>query len=89
MKVLYTGFKGKNNSSFQVLSKLSGEKVYLTNSFTGLERDIMKISDDYDMVVMLGLDSHIKDMVRIESVAEYGGTEEKSKICCVSKEDRQ
>ena len=35
MKVLYTGFKGKNNSSCQLLSKITGEKVYLTNSFDG------------------------------------------------------
>lgn len=78
VKILYTGFKGKNNSSFQLLSKLSGEKVHLTNSFDGLERDIVGISDNYDMVVMFGLDSNMKEMVRIELVAECDGAVEKS-----------
>lgn len=82
VKILYTGFKGKNNSSFQLLSKLSGEKVHLTNSFDGLERDIVGISDNYDMVVMFGLDSNMKEMVRIELVAECEGAVEKSRLDC-------
>lgn len=54
LKILYTGFKGKNNSSFQLLNKFPVAKVYLTNSFDGLKRDIMGISEDYDFVVMFG-----------------------------------
>lgn len=82
VKILYTGFKGKNNASCQLLSKISGEKMYLTNSFDGLARDIRGIFDTYDLVIMFGLDSNLKDMVRIECVAEYEGVEEKSKIDC-------
>lgn len=79
MGILYTGFKGKNNSSCQLLSKVTGEKLYLTNSFDGLKRDIMNVTDKYDLVVMFGLDSNLKDIVRIERVAVYEGVEEKSK----------
>ena len=54
MRVLYTGFKGKNNSSYQLLSKISGERIFLTNSFDGLKKDIMNVTDQYDLVVMFG-----------------------------------
>ena len=82
MNILYTGFKGKNNSSFQLLNRFSGSKVYLTNSFGGLERDIRGILDNYDMIVMFGVDTHLKDAVRIESAAEYDGIKKFSKIDC-------
>ncbi len=79
MKVLYIGFKGRNNSSYQLLSEISGEKLFLTNSFEGLKRDIMSISDTYDFVIMFGLDTNLKDTVRIECVAEYEGRIETTK----------
>lgn len=43
MRVLYTGFKGKNNSSYQLVSNISGEKLFLTNSFEGLKKDIVNV----------------------------------------------
>lgn len=79
MKVLYTGFKGRNNSSNQLLSEISGEKLFLTNSFDGLKRDIMNISDTFDLVIMFGLDTNLKDTVRIECVVEYEGRIETTK----------
>lgn len=82
VKVLYIGFKGKNNSSCRLLDKIFGAKVYLTNSFGGLKRDIAGISDTYDMIVMFGLDSHLKNTVRIERFAECGGVKRKSEIDC-------
>lgn len=82
MRVLYTGFKGKNNSSYQLLSKISGSKLILTNSFEGLKKDIMSITDRYDLVIMFGLDTSLKDTVRIESVAEMEGIERVSTIDC-------
>ncbi len=82
MRVLYTGFKGKNNSSYQLLSKILGEKLFLTNSFEGLKKDIMNVKDSYDMVVMFGLDISLKDTVRIECVAELDGIERVTKISC-------
>lgn len=38
--ILFTGFKGKNNSSYKIVSQSNGEKLYLTNSFQGLQKDI-------------------------------------------------
>lgn len=84
MKVLYIGFKGKNNSTYQLLSEISGEKLFLTNSFEGLKRDIMSISDTYDLVIMFGLDTNLKDTVRIECVAEYEGRIETTKADCAA-----
>ena len=74
LKVLYTGFKGKNNSSYQLLFKHPGHKLFLTNSFKGLEKDIMNVTDQFDLVVMFGLDTSLKEFVRIESVAEVEDT---------------
>lgn len=84
LRVLYTGFKGKNNSSCQLLSKISGQKLFLTNSFDGLKKDIMSITDQYDVVIMFGLDTSLKDMVRIESVAVLEGMIETTMIDCDS-----
>ena len=43
MKILYTGFKGVHNSSYKVVNSLQGDKVFLTNSFEGLKKDIENI----------------------------------------------
>jgi len=82
MRVLYTGFKGKNNSSYQLLSRLSGEKLFLTNSFVGLEKDIMNVKDSYDLVIMFGLDTSLKEIVRIEGVAEFEGVKRVTQLDC-------
>lgn len=82
LRVLYTGFKGKNNSSYQLLSKIFGQKLFLTNSFDGLKKDIMSITDRYDMVIMFGLDTSLRDMVRIESVAAMEGMIETTVVDC-------
>ena len=34
MNILFTAFKGKNNSSAVLLDMISGDKLYLTNSYT-------------------------------------------------------
>lgn len=82
VRTLYTGFKGKNNSSYQLLSSICGEKLFLTNSFEGLKRDIMDVTDEYDLVIMFGLDTNLKDMVRIERVSEYKNVKAVSKMDC-------
>lgn len=84
MSVLYTGFKGKNNSSYQLLYKISGQKLFLTNSFEGLKKDIMSITDRYDLVIMFGLDTSLEDMVRIERVAELDDKIETTLVDCDS-----
>lgn len=68
-KVLYTGFKGKNNTSHRLVEALHGEKCFLTNSFEGLKKDIDNINSEYDIVYMFGLDKTLRDNVRIEKCA--------------------
>ena len=73
MKILYTAFKGKNNTSYQVASRLNGTVLFLTNSFQGLERDINTVANIYDVVYMLGVDKSLKNKIKIETCAEYNG----------------
>ncbi len=73
MRVLYTGFKGKNNSSYRLMQSIQGNKLLLTNSFGGLKRDIEKIELSFDLAIMFGLDKTLKNRVRIERTAEYEG----------------
>lgn len=82
LRILYTGFKGKNNASYQLLSEISGQKLLLTNSFVGLEKDIISIKDNYDLVIMLGLDTSLRETVRIEYVAEWDGMERTTEVDC-------
>lgn len=56
MKILYTAFKGKNNTSYEVASHLNRAVLFLTNSFQGLERDINTADGNYDVVYMFGVD---------------------------------
>ncbi len=37
---LFVGFKGKNNASSVLVEELPSEHLLLTNSFTGLKKDI-------------------------------------------------
>ncbi len=71
--ILYTGFKGKNNSSCQLLQLIKGDKLFLTNSLEGVRRDIGQHEGQYDCSVMLGLDKTLKNEVRIDCAAEYEG----------------
>lgn len=73
MNILFTGFNGKNNSSYQLVQSLEYEKIFLTNSFLGLEGDIDKLDKAYNLVVMFGLDKTLKNQVRIEKSAELNG----------------
>ena len=73
MRILYVGFKGKNNTSSQLVSALDGESLLLTNSFAGVERDIEALNTDYDAVIMFGLDKALSDTVRIEKNAALHG----------------
>ena len=60
MKILYTCFKGKYNASFQLVSEICGVKLYLTNSCDGLKRDIANQSEEYDFVIIFGIDKNLK-----------------------------
>ena len=74
---LYIGFKGKNNASSTLVECLSAGSCLLTNSFGGVKRDIECLSDDYNYVLMFGVDKNLRNTVRIERVAEREG----SRLC--------
>lgn len=69
---LYVAFKGNGNSSNKIVRSLDGDKLFLTNSYDGLKKDIDNISGTYDLVYMFGLDKSLKGNVRIECVARRG-----------------
>ncbi len=71
--ILFTGFKGRNNSSSLLAEQLSSEHLLLTNSFTGLKKDIESIDKEYDLVVMFGVDTTLTSTVRIEKAASLDG----------------
>ena len=69
MATLFVGFKGNGNSSNKIVSSLTGEKLFLTNSYAGLRKDIDNIRNTYDSVYMFGLDKTLKGSIRIEYAA--------------------
>ena len=71
--ILFTGFKGRNNSSSLLAKQLSSEHLLLTNSFAGLKKDIGSIVKEYDFVVMFGVDTTLTSTVRIEKIASLDG----------------
>ena len=71
--ILYTGFKGVNNSSYQLVNTLQGDTLLLTNSFGGIFRDIENINHEYELVIMFGLDKRLKNTIRFEKVAAIKG----------------
>ena len=74
-EVLITGFKGKNNTSAQLVALLPyPHKILLTNSFSGLHKDIENISaEKYASIIMFGIDKTLFDCIRIEQTAAYNG----------------
>ena len=70
---IYIGFKGKDNASAILVGYLTVNPCLLTNSFGGVKRDIENLEDNYDCVLMFGVDKNLKDSVWIESVAEREG----------------
>ena len=78
--VLFVGFKGKNNTSSVLVEALSPEHLLLTNSFTGLKKDIDSIRKDYDQVIMFGVDKTLTSTVKIEKYAAKEGINSSSKL---------
>ena len=73
MSNLYTAFKGFHNTAFQLVSQLCGDKLFLTNSFQGLEKEILSLGTDYDAIYMFGIDKNLRNGIRIETCANYNG----------------
>lgn len=72
-RILYIGFKGKHNSSSILVQSIAQNYCLLTNSFNGLKKDIEHIEEDYDFIVMFGVDKKLETSLRIERVAEKNG----------------
>lgn len=72
MAVLYVAFKGEGNSSNKIVRNLSGDTLFLTNSYDGLRRDIESVAGTYDLIYMFGVDKTLKGTIRIEQVAQKG-----------------
>jgi len=69
--ILLTAFKGEYNSSYQLIKNIECDKLYLTNSFKGIEKDIQNFDfSKYSAVIMFGLDTRLKDRVRIDVKAQ-------------------
>ena len=79
-KILYTGFKGKYNSSNRLVNLFDGETLYLTNSFKGLRKDIDSIEKVYDKILMFGLDKTLKEEIRFEKTAMREGIQIETKM---------
>ena len=72
MKVLCTGFNGKNNSSKVLLDFITNvDKLYLKNSFnTSVKQLIDKIkNNEYDLIISFGQAPLMKDTIKIETKA--------------------
>ena len=73
MKTLFIGFRGMNNTSAMLVHQLGRDSLLLTNSFEGLEKDILSIAEDYDSVYMFGVDPRLDGAVRVERCATLHG----------------
>ena len=71
--ILYTGFRGIRNASGLLAQQLAQDCCLLTNSFSGLKRDIDAIDCVFDYAVMFGVDRELTDSIRIERAAEKDG----------------
>lgn len=72
MKTIYVGFKGEANSSCRIVSLLAGDRLFLTNSFAGLARDLAALPEEYGAAVMFGLDKSLRT-IRVERCAVRDG----------------
>ena len=70
---LWIGFKGRNNASCALAQAVSPHHFLLTNSYSGLKKDIDGMIDDPDAVYFFGVDKNLKDSFRIEKEAEKDG----------------
>ena len=77
---LFLGFKGKNNSSNLLVSSLSARSFFLTNSFTGLKKDIEELSPDYTEVFLFGVNKNLSNTFSIDHFAEKDGKRLRSKL---------
>lgn len=73
LKILYTAFKGQNNTSKLILDNLNvSNKLYLTNSFTTSVKELYQKLDkeEYDLIVSMGEYPNSKNFVKLELMGE-------------------
>ena len=62
MNILYVGFKGEHNASYQLVQSISSSnKMLLTNSFKGIKNDLGNTDlESYDFIIMFGIKKKFK-----------------------------
>lgn len=73
VKILYTAFKGKNNTSKIILDNLNVDnKLYLTNSFITSVKELYSVLDreDYDLIISLGQYPDSNNSIKLELMGE-------------------
>lgn len=72
LKILYTAFNGKQNSSWVLLNKINANyKLYLKNSFktSVIQLEEKLKNNDYDLIISFGQAPICPDTIKIEEVA--------------------
>lgn len=85
LKILYTAFKGKTNTSKILLDYISSpNKLYLLNSYNNsvkmLEEELNK--NGYDLIISFGQLPLEKDTIKIETIADKGNISLKTNYNC-------
>lgn len=73
LRILYTAFNGKDDSSKILLDKLSSNyKLYLKNSFITSVKELQKKieNNDYDLIISFGQAPLDKDTIKIELIGK-------------------
>ncbi len=79
--VLLVAFKGKHNTSYQLVSLFEENKLFLTNSFQGIDKDIENADvEKYYHIIMFGLDKNLMEEIRIERIAKWDGSIKETNI---------
>ncbi len=79
--VLLVGFKGKYNTSYQLVSLFEEDKLLLTNSFQGIYRDIENTDIyNYYHIIMFGLDKNLINEIQIEIIAKLNDSIKETNI---------
>ena len=67
MKILFTGFKGFNNTSKVIIDKINNDKLLFNNSYKDIDIQLANSNvEEYDLIKMLGLRSNLKKSIRVE-----------------------
>ena len=73
MKILYTAFNGKDNSSKILLDKIIAnkkDKLYLRNSFDTSVKQLINKLKNYELIISFGQTPLDKDTIKIEVIGK-------------------